>query len=62
MHFEITNQWHGAEINHDPVKISLKPTPVERGLDIEVEAPFFDDPAPSGPPGEAFQQLWDYEG
>lgn len=32
----------------------------ESGISIEIEAPFYDDPKPNGPPGP-FYQLWDYE-
>ena len=36
---------------------------INSGLGIEIEAPFFDDPAPDSDPGkqQAFLGLWDYE-
>ncbi|KAG9480139.1 hypothetical protein GDO78_011908 [Eleutherodactylus coqui] len=61
MEFTIQNEWNGAPIAHEPVTICLKPAP--GGLQMDVSAPFFNDPpAPSGPVGEPFQALWDYEG
>ena len=33
---------------------------IDSGLGIEIEAPFFDDPAPDSD-GQAFLGLWDYE-
>ncbi|XP_069834705.1 UPF0462 protein C4orf33 homolog isoform X3 [Dendropsophus ebraccatus] len=60
MEFSIQYEWNSAPISHDPVTICLKPTP--EGLQMEVSAPFFNDPpAPLGPAGEPFQALWDHE-
>eukprot|EP00794_Sanderia_malayensis_P007400 gene7401-8220_t len=61
MSFEIRSQWHDQPIDHEPVKLFLKSNSESNSLDIEVEAPFFDDPAPNGKPGQPFPQLWDYE-
>ncbi|XP_066429844.1 UPF0462 protein C4orf33 homolog [Eleutherodactylus coqui] len=60
MECTIQNEWNGAPIAHEPVTICLKPAP--GGLQMDVSAPFFNDPpAPSGPVGEPFEALWDYE-
>lgn len=63
MEFNITTTWDGDAVDHAPVKINLKASDVGNDLVIEVEAPFFNDPAkPGGEVGKPFQQLWDYEG
>ncbi|XP_056419491.1 UPF0462 protein C4orf33 homolog isoform X2 [Hyla sarda] len=60
MEFTIQHSWNSIPIPHDPVEICLKPT--HQGLQMDVLAPFFNDPsAPLGPVGEPFQALWDYE-
>ena len=34
----------------------------QAGVEMNVTAPFYKDPAPSGTPGEPFYGLWEYEG
>ncbi|XP_068126257.1 UPF0462 protein C4orf33 homolog [Hyperolius riggenbachi] len=58
--YRITTTWHSEEVLHDPVTITFKPD--LDGLLLEVNAPFFDDPAaPPSKLGEPFNGLWDYE-
>jgi len=58
--YSIRQQWDGRSTGHDPIELTL--TPHSAGLDLEVTAPFFNDPEnPGGEQGEAFPQLWDYE-
>ncbi|XP_075055968.1 UPF0462 protein C4orf33 homolog isoform X2 [Mixophyes fleayi] len=60
MEFKIEHEWNSTPISHDPVTICLKPA--RGGLQMDVTAPFFDDPpAPPGAAGEPFHGLWDYE-
>ncbi|XP_063776421.1 UPF0462 protein C4orf33 homolog isoform X3 [Pseudophryne corroboree] len=60
MEFRIEHEWNSTPVSHDPVTICLKPS--HGGLHMDVIAPFFNDPpAPSGPAGEPFDGLWDYE-
>ncbi|XP_018415796.1 PREDICTED: UPF0462 protein C4orf33 homolog [Nanorana parkeri] len=60
MEFKIEHEWNSRPVSHDPVTICLKPVP--EGLQMDVTAPFFNDPAaPPGPPGKPFPGLWDYE-
>ncbi|XP_073497767.1 UPF0462 protein C4orf33 homolog [Phyllobates terribilis] len=60
MEFTIEHEWNSARVPHEPVKVRLQPAP--EGLQMEVSAPFFNDPpAPQGPAGEPFNALWDYE-
>lgn len=61
MEFKIEHEWNSNPVSHNPVTICLKPAP--DGLQMDVTAPFFNDPAaPPGPPGKPFDGLWDYEG
>ena len=57
--FEIKTTWDGKPVDHQPVKITL--IGADDDLIIEIKAPYFDDPAPEGKPGEAFFKLWEYE-
>jgi hypothetical protein len=60
LEFEITTQWDGDAIDHDPVKFTLYPGAFDSVL-LEVSAPFFDDPVPPVPAGPHWG-LWEYEG
>lgn len=61
MEFSIDLTWDSKPVGHDPVNIRFSPG--DGGLKMEVCAPFFNDPpAPSGPSGQPFPGLWDYEG
>ncbi|CAF0866225.1 unnamed protein product [Rotaria sordida] len=66
MKFTIANLWNSTPItNHQPVQITLSATNDKDHLLIEIDAPFFNDPAPplssssssSGP----YPELWNYE-
>ncbi|XP_055406251.1 UPF0462 protein C4orf33 homolog isoform X3 [Bubalus kerabau] len=60
MDFKIEHTWDGFPVKHEPVFVRLNPG--DRGVMMEVSAPFFNDPpAPLGEPGKPFNQLWDYE-
>lgn len=61
MDFKIEHTWDGFPVTHEPVFVRLNPG--DRGVMMEVSAPFFNDPpAPLGEPGKPFNELWDYEG
>ena len=58
----IDKEWNSRPVNHPPIYLSLKWQPGDTFVTFEVDAPFFDDPpAPDGPVGKPFPQLWDYE-
>ncbi|XP_030643599.1 UPF0462 protein C4orf33 homolog [Chanos chanos] len=60
MNFIIKNTWDSLPVRHEPVKIRFSPG--DGGMLMEVSAPLFNDPAaPSGPPGQPFPGLWNYE-
>ncbi|KAM7331147.1 UPF0462 protein C4orf33 homolog isoform X1 [Alexandromys fortis] len=60
MDFKIENTWDGFPVRHEPVCIKLSPG--DKGVKMEVSAPFFNDPpAPLGEPGKPFSELWNYE-
>ncbi|KAM9330466.1 UPF0462 protein C4orf33 homolog [Gastrophryne carolinensis] len=60
MEFKIEHEWNSIPVSHDPVTICLKALP--EGLQMDVFAPFFNDPsAPPGPAGAPFPGLWDFE-
>ncbi|XP_028833771.1 UPF0462 protein C4orf33 homolog [Denticeps clupeoides] len=60
MEYHIEHTWDSLPVGHDPVTIAFSPG--DGGLIMAVSAPFFSDPAaPSGPPGQPFPGLWDYE-
>ncbi|XP_040106468.1 UPF0462 protein C4orf33 homolog isoform X1 [Oryx dammah] len=60
MDFKIEHTWDGFPVKHEPVFVRLNPG--DRGVMMEVSAPFFNDPpSPLGEPGKPFNQLWDYE-
>jgi hypothetical protein len=63
MKFAITNLWNSSPItDHRPVTLTLSSTNDKDHLCIEIDAPFFNDPAPSSisPPGP-YPELWNYE-
>ncbi|XP_073699221.1 UPF0462 protein C4orf33 homolog [Garra rufa] len=60
MEFHIKYTWDSLPLDHDPITIRFSPG--EGGLLMQVTAAFINDPpAPAGPPGEPFPGLWDYE-
>lgn len=60
MDFKIEYTWDSFPVSHEPVRIRLNPC--DKGLKMEVSAPFFNDPpAPLGEPGKPFSELWNYE-
>ncbi|CAC5383332.1 unnamed protein product [Mytilus coruscus] len=59
--FKINTTWNSRLVDHDPVIISLDRDRCKNVI-INVDAPFFNDPAnPGGAPGQPFPGLWDYE-
>jgi hypothetical protein len=63
MKFSIENLWNSTAISdHPAVQISLSSTNDKDHLLIEIDAPFFNDPAPSSSstPGP-YPELWNYE-
>ena len=57
----ITRTWNGTHVHHRPVQIIF--AKASGGLNITVNAPFFNDPKnPGGQPGQPFDGLWEYEG
>ncbi|KAG8453897.1 hypothetical protein GDO86_000500 [Hymenochirus boettgeri] len=60
MQFRIELQWNSKPVTHEPITISLMPE--NNGVQMNINAPFFNDPAaPIGPAGQPFPGLWDYE-
>ncbi|XP_030836308.1 UPF0462 protein C4orf33 homolog [Strongylocentrotus purpuratus] len=60
--FSIATQWDGRPVNHStPVRLSMSKSTDGTGINLEVVAPFYNDPAPSGPAGSPQSGLWDYE-
>ncbi|XP_066488632.1 UPF0462 protein C4orf33 homolog [Tiliqua scincoides] len=60
MEFKIQHTWNDFPVSHEPVVIRF--TPENAGIQMEVSAPFFNDPpAPPSEPGKPFNGLWDYE-
>jgi len=62
MKFSIEKLWNSPSITkHRPVQITLSSTNDKDHLLIEIDAPFFNDPAPiSSSPGP-YAELWNYE-
>ena len=59
--YSVATTWDNQTIDHAPIQITLS----SNGTHVELVAggPFFDDPpGPDGPPGEAYWELWNYEG
>ncbi|KAM9399069.1 UPF0462 protein C4orf33 homolog isoform 1-T1 [Salvelinus alpinus] len=60
MEFVISTTWDSLPVDHDPVKVTFSPG--DGGMKMQVSAPFFNNPpGPSGPPGQPFPGLWNYE-
>ncbi|KAK4291429.1 hypothetical protein Pmani_035741, partial [Petrolisthes manimaculis] len=57
--YQITTTWDSKPLSSTPVELTLQG--FEAGVELNVTAPFYDDPAPSGTPGKPFYGLWDYE-
>merc|ERR1712018_729966 len=59
----IERTWDGQHLNRsDIVHFTINESSKMDGVEINIEAPFYDDPAPpGGKPGEAYFGLWDYE-
>jgi hypothetical protein len=64
MNFSITKLWNSYPItDHRPVQVTLSSTDDKDHLFIEIDAPFFNDPAPpsSSPTPGPYPELWNYE-
>jgi len=62
MELSITKQWNSEDIKHDPISIHLCQSTSGKHVTVEFSGPFFGDPtAPSGPSGQSFPELWEYE-
>jgi hypothetical protein len=62
MKFSIENLWNSTPIsNHRPVEITLSSTNDKSHLLVEIDAPFFNDPAPSSSSPGPYPELWNYE-
>jgi hypothetical protein len=60
--FTIENLWNSTLIvDHSPIRLTLSSTTDKNNLLIEIDAPFFDDPAPSSTSPGPFPELWNYE-
>merc|ERR1719341_193475 len=57
--YRIQNTWDGRPVDHPPVVFTLEG--FEAGVELNISAPFFNDPAPEGPSGKPFYGLWNYE-
>ncbi|XP_047491907.1 uncharacterized protein LOC125041149 isoform X2 [Penaeus chinensis] len=57
--YHVKTEWNSVPVTHDPVEIKLQG--FEAGVEMNVTAPFFNDPKPDGPSGQPFYGLWDYE-
>ena len=63
MSFQIKKSWNNETIkDHKPIKISLSWIPNTDFITIQIDAPFFNDPAPEIPPNNSLPKLWNYEG
>lgn len=58
---DILTQWNGAPVDHVPVSVTLDSS-VEDTLQVLVQAPFFNDPAPPADENTSYIGLWDFEG
>ena len=57
--FSIQNLWNGEKATpKEHYTLSLKPN--ANGLELDISAPFYNDPKPAGPKG-SFWQLWEHE-
>ncbi|UJR32611.1 hypothetical protein I4U23_020071 [Adineta vaga] len=62
MNFTIRRLWNSTVIsNHSPIQITLSSTADRNDLLVEINAPFFNDPAPAMTPPGPFPELWNYE-
>lgn len=62
LNFQIKTTWNGEAIDHVPIELNLESS--EKGLMINVKAPFFNDPPPENETESsdgAFDRLWDFE-
>ncbi|MCL4153121.1 UNVERIFIED_CONTAM: hypothetical protein GTU68_003897, partial [Idotea baltica] len=60
--FTIKTTWEGKAIpENETVSIGLKAVGNSGDILMAIDAPFYDDPAPAGEPGQPFLGLWDYE-
>ncbi|XP_045582812.2 uncharacterized protein [Procambarus clarkii] len=57
--YSITTTWDDVPLAGQPVQFTLQG--FQAGVEINVTAPFYNDPAPDGPSGQPFYGLWDYE-
>ncbi|KAK8744164.1 hypothetical protein OTU49_001028, partial [Cherax quadricarinatus] len=57
--YYITTTWDDVVLTSQPVEVTLQG--FEAGVEMNVTAPFYNDPAPDGPAGQPFYGLWDYE-
>ncbi len=62
MKFSIEKLWNSSPItNHRPVQITLSSINDKNDLLIEIDAPFFNDPAPKSSSPGPYPELWNYE-
>ncbi|XP_068227156.1 uncharacterized protein [Palaemon carinicauda] len=58
--YKIQTNWNGVPVDHPQAEITLQG--FTAGVEMNVSAPFFNDPAPpGGEPGKPYYGLWDYE-
>ncbi|KAG0713507.1 UPF0462 protein C4orf33 [Chionoecetes opilio] len=57
--YDIATTWDGRPLTPPFVEITLQG--FEAGVEMNVTAPFYNDTAPLGTPGQPFYRLWDYE-
>ncbi|XP_045112447.1 pollen-specific leucine-rich repeat extensin-like protein 1 isoform X2 [Portunus trituberculatus] len=57
--YDIATTWNDLPLPTPRVEITLQG--FEAGVEMNVTAPFYNDPAPPGTPGKPFYGLWDYE-
>ncbi|XP_050722661.1 uncharacterized protein LOC127001687 isoform X2 [Eriocheir sinensis] len=57
--YDIATTWDDVPLSPPVVQVTLQG--FEAGVELNVTAPFYNDPAPDGTPGEPFYGLWDYE-
>lgn len=59
--YEIEFTWDSEPITHTPIQVTLQSA--DQGLNVSVNATFFDDPPPpNSTEGQSYNGLWDYEG
>ena len=63
MSYHIKTTWNNQTIKyHEQIKIDLSWKPNNDFIKVEIEAPFFNDKAPSIQPKNIIPKLWNYEG